>query len=66
MFYQSIPKLFTGVAVQWREQCESEPREHWVSRRIGVSLFTGTSPCTMAQIPTRQLILALENLWKHE
>ena len=31
-----------------------------------VSRFTGLSPCTMAQIPTRQRILASQNLWKHE
>ena len=33
---------------------------------IFVSRFTGLSPCTMAQIPTRQRILASQNLWKHE
>ena len=31
-----------------------------------VSRFTGLSPCTMAQIPTRQHILASQKLWKHE
>ena len=39
-----------------------------MSHHHEVSRFTGLSPCTilMAQIPTRQRILASQNLWKHE
>ena len=36
------------------------------TRFKAVTQFTGLSPCTMAQIPTRQRILASQNLWKHE
>ena len=41
----------------------------WHSRLgtgLGVSRFTGLSPCTVAQIPTRQRIFASQNLRKHE
>ena len=43
----------------------SSPNRSWVSC-ARVSGFTGLSPGTMAQIPTRQRILASQNLWKHE
>ena len=41
-------------------------RARCFSTVIKVSRCTGLSPCTMAQIPTRQRILASQNLWKHE
>ena len=59
------PQHFTAALAQLtpgHEACEVLLR----GMATGVSRFTGLSPCTMAQFPTRQRILAVQNLSGNE